>query len=324
VKIVNTFDGPVTLLTWNSPLEENTDVFHAELFDVTSRYGQEPMYIGILAKKNPVPTDFITLQKGESVNNTLDLHNGYWFRTAGDYSVTLNTVVRIVIGDYDLSNFSANVLADFHYELMTSNTITVSVKTLYPHSWPKLEAPLFPGLAGPAPDSSCTTNEGSTIRTAGNNAISATQQGIRYLQPSSCSSSLTTYVEWFGACDSSRYSTVKSNLNAIAGNVGLNGNYPVNCKGSSCNANTYAYVYPSWSNHTVFVCGYFWNVPTRNCVMDSQPGTLIHEMSHFNNVASTNDAAYGLTNCRNLARNNPAAAIRNADNYCFYTDSCPS
>jgi len=192
-----------------------------------------------------------------------------------------------------------------------------------PPVWPKLETPLFPGLVGaPNPDSTCTATEGNTIRTAGTNAVSAAQQGLRYLSPTSCATSLSVYIEWFGACDATRYSTVKNNINKTI--AGLQATYPVNCKGSECSANTYAYVYPNWANHTVFVCAVFWRVPTRNCVIDSQPGTLIHEMSHFSNVAATSDYAYGTTNCRNLARTNPANAIRNADNYCYYTDSCPT
>jgi len=114
---------------------------------------------------------------------------------------------------------------------------------------------------------------------------------------------------------------VKQNLNATLG--GLSASYPVQCGSSTCCSTCYAFVYPTDNTHVVYVCTYFWRVPSGNCVMDSQPGTLIHEMSHFNNVAATKDVTYGQQPCKNLASSNPASAITNADNYCFYTDSCP-
>jgi peptidyl-Lys metalloendopeptidase len=48
---------------------------------------------------------------------------------------------------------------------------------------------------------------------------------------------------------------------------------------------------------------------------DSKGGTLVHEVSHFNVVAGTDDDAFGQTNAKNLARNDPAKALANADNY---------
>jgi peptidyl-Lys metalloendopeptidase len=322
VTIVNTFQTPVTLCSWGSPLEDSSTVFKADLFNIVSTNGQKPMYIGILAKKSPTLGDFVTLQVGQSITAQLDLTKGYSFSSTGDYTVALSTSVRVFFGDLNLKDLDSDFLSIFEYVEMTSNSIKVEITSVNSPVWPKLATPLFPGLVGgPSPDSTCTSSEANTIRTAGSNAVDATAQGVRYVS-GSCSSSLSYYIEWFGVCDSSRFSTVRTNLNRTWSGLS-SGSYPVNCKGSECTANTYAYVYPSWANHTVFVCGYFWRVPTRNCVLDSQPGTLIHEMSHFNNVAGTRDVTYGISNCRTLARNNPAQAITNADNYCFYTDSCP-
>jgi len=196
----------------------------------------------------------------------------------------------------------------------------VQVTTLLPAPVWDLPSTSNGTLGGPAPKSNCNANQASQINTAGANAISATRQGGTYL-PSSCSSSLSYYVRWFGVCDTTRFNKVKSDLSSIL--TGLQGTYPVDCAGSSCTANTYAYVYPTDSARNIYVCAYYFRVPTGNCIMDSQPGTLIHEMSHFNTVAGTSDYAYGITNCENLAKNNPTQAVRNADNFCFYTDSCP-
>ncbi|XP_042335804.1 uncharacterized protein LOC121937027 [Sceloporus undulatus] len=51
----------------------------------------------------------------------------------------------------------------------------------------------------------------------------------------------------------------------------------------------YAYVYPDDETRTIYLCGLFWNAP-KYLEKDSQPGTLIHEVSHF---LGTHDIAYG-------------------------------
>jgi len=269
-------------------------------------------------KRYPVLSDFITLNPGQSTTVVLDLFKGYYFPAEGEYKIQLRTATRMQVGGDLEADSILESYNTFKIELLGSNPIHVDVLSLKPA--PVWDAPLASNLTGPTPRTNCNSGQASQINTAGSNAISASAQGFNYL-PGSCSTSLSYYITWFGACDATRFSKVKSNLNAING--GLRANYPVDCAGSSCTANTYAYVFPTDTAHTVYVCGYFWRVTSNNCVMDSQPGTLIHEMGHFNNVAQLKDVTYGQTNCRNLASSNPNSAITNADNYCFYTDSCP-
>ena len=54
--------------------------------------------------------------------------------------------------------------------------------------------------------------------------------------------------------------------------------------------NYYAYVYPT-QPYQIYVCNAFWSAPTTGT--DSKAGTLVHEMSHFNVVAGTDDWVYG-------------------------------
>jgi len=317
VNVVNVFDRPITFSVWGSPLDKSSDVFRADLFAIADEFGRSPMYIGILERKVATLSSFMTLQPNQRVQTLLDLSKGYWFPSVGEYKVSLETMVRVRLGDVD--DFPD--LSTFEWQQMTSNVVTVQVSNvLAAPNW-GFPAPTNGSLGGPSPRANCNSGtQVSQINTAGANAITATQQGYRYLPSTGCSSSLGGYITWFGSCDSNRYSRVRNVLNAVIG--GLQANYPVDCAGSSCTSNTYAYVYPSDSTHTVYVCAYFWRVPSRNCVLDSQPGTLIHEMSHFNNVGSTGDVTYGVTNCKNLAQSNPGQAVNNADNYCFFTDSC--
>ena len=63
--------------------------------------------------------------------------------------------------------------------------------------------------------------------------------------------------------------------------------------------------------------------PSRSSGTDSRAGTLIHEMSHFNAVAGTDDHVYGQSSARSLAISNPADALDNADNHEYFAENTP-
>jgi peptidyl-Lys metalloendopeptidase len=315
-----TNDGvePLVFLVYKTPFDTHNQVFHGDIFDIRHSSGVKAVYSGIEIYRRPVISDFVTLRPGQTIETVLDLHKGYHFAEAGVYTVQLATNVGVYSGELGAS--VGEVLDQLSGVELDSKPVAVKVAVpSSPLVWPEFNTTGL--LGGPSPKSNCAANQASQIQTSGNNAISASNRGYSYLTSSACSSSKSFYIRWFGACDNGRYSTVTNCLNSI--HNFMRTTYPVDCAGSSCSANTYAYVYPTDTTRTIYVCAVFWKVTTANCVMDSQPGTLIHEASHFNNVCSTGDYAYGIANCENLARNNPANAIRNADNYCFYTDSCP-
>ena len=57
---------------------------------------------------------------------------------------------------------------------------------------------------------------------------------------------------------------------------------------------------------------------------DSKAGTLVHEMSHFNVVASTDDWAYGQSAAKSLAISNPTKALDNADTHEYFAENNPA
>jgi hypothetical protein len=89
----------------------------------------------------------------------------------------------------------------------------------------------------------------------------------------------------------------------------------INCKDSK--KPYYAYVYPT-RPYEIFVCRYFFSAP--NLGRDSKAGTLVHEMSHFNVTAGTDDIVYGESGALNLAATSPNDAIRNADNHEYFAE----
>jgi peptidyl-Lys metalloendopeptidase len=89
----------------------------------------------------------------------------------------------------------------------------------------------------------------------------------------------------------------------------------------SCKQSYYAYVYPT-APYKIYVCNAFWSAPMTGT--DSKAGTLIHEMTHFNVVASTDDWAYGKTAAAALAISNPAKALDNADSHEYFAENTPA
>lgn len=85
---------------------------------------------------------------------------------------------------------------------------------------------------------------------------------------------------------------------------------------------------PADRTRTINLCGAFWSIPSERVASKFQtnialraaawfvlhplssvvPAALIHEMSHFNDVAATRDIVYGEEGCLRLARRQPHQA----------------
>ena len=74
--------------------------------------------------------------------------------------------------------------------------------------------------------------------------------------------------------------------------------------------------------YKIYVCNAFWSAPMTGT--DSKAGTLIHEMSHFNVVAATDDWAYGQTAAKSLASSDPTKALDNADSHEYFAENTPA
>jgi hypothetical protein len=160
----------------------------------------------------------------------------------------------------------------------------------------------------------CTTTRQSLLITARNESKIYASGAENYLVANTLNSRYTT---WFGVFSSPRYNTVRTNFTAIS-NAMDNANVLFDC--TCTQTNVYAYVYPN-QPYNIYLCGAFWAAPMTGT--DSKAGTLIHEMSHFNVVAGTDDLAYGQTAARNLAINNPDGAVQNADSHEYFAENTP-
>jgi peptidyl-Lys metalloendopeptidase len=305
--LANRGAGSVWVLRWQVPSEE----IEADMLAVT-RNGEPVEYLGPLVKR-PAPTaaDYVEIAAGEALSATFDPTSVYDMTAKGQYSVTFKSWQLDVLTGNPAVN---DALPDFRKgKGVRRHVIPEVVDVQAVEFW-------FDGIdAGIAVEAQviggytkCTTSQQSTLQTAHANAITYSNKAINYINANPGGSTLHAY--WFGTYNSSRYSTTKSHYTAI--NLAFFNESAVTYD-CGCKKPYYAYVYPT-QPYKIYLCKVFWTAPTTG--RDSKMGTLIHEMSHFNVVASTDDYVYGATGAHNLALTDPAKAIDNADNHEYFAE----
>lgn len=304
VLVTVTFANPtkhtVRVLKWFTPAEGVEEPLFA-----IRRDGEPVAYLGAYYKR-PAATgkDYISLKAGESVSHTVNLADFYDLSQSGQYEVFY------AVASFHLFDEKGNAFK--FRDSLTSEPISVKVEGRAAKGKPTPPPPPPPGGNS---FNACTTSQQSILVNARNQARSYASESENYLN--TLNSGTARYLEWFGLFSTSRHGLVSDHFTAISDafdNAGIN----FDCK---CKQNYYAYVYPD-RPYNIYLCKVFWTAPLAGT--DSQAGTLIHEMSHFNVVAGTDDVVYGQTGARNLADTDPDAAVTNADNHEYFAENTPA
>ncbi|HEX7817732.1 M35 family metallo-endopeptidase [Dyella sp.] len=291
VTATNHGDTEERISRWDLPFEFDGSLA-APLLEVTHD-GKPVNYIGKLIKRAPIDEgDTIALAPGQMIAMKIHVARAYDLTAGGRFEVRYKT---------DMNGSGRKLRAD--------NTITIDVVP----STPKLAA-FNRVAAGDTQFRGCSASQGQAIRGA-RQAATQMINGASWAMSGSVAGNRYTY--WFGNHDDQRHATVKSNINEIKAAVD-NAGITVDC--SCTESGVFAYVYPN-QPYDVYVCPAFWSA--NNTGTDSRGGTLIHELSHFTAVAGTDDHAYGQWAARQLAQQNPAFAIANADNYEYFSENSP-
>lgn len=320
--ITNESASPMRVLRWHTPLEGfKSNMFRVEHMD------KQCVYLGRVYKRGlPTEDDYITLPPGETVRQEVDFTEAYDIAEAANYSVR-----------YKLELLQAGL--EEPRELMRSYTnpqrvATVAIKTniavfeLEEDRQPKtVNGVEINGLEMQGQDAAektpsfngCSLSQQGTLTNALAQAVKIADEARKALSNAPIWARYTgpRYKEWFGAYTSSRYSAVNSDFDKIWDAL-ANKNITFDCTPTD---NAYAYVYPS-KPYTIYLCKLFWSAPLTGT--DSQAGTIVHEMSHFYVVASTDDDVYGQIKCRDLAKNEPDHAIHNADSHEYFAENTPA
>jgi peptidyl-Lys metalloendopeptidase len=310
VKITNNSGTDQYVLKWYTPFSDVAE----GLFDVY-RDGVKVDYVGRHYKRAaPTAKDYVLLKAGKSYNQKIELSAMY------DMSVTGNYTVKYRAGSLDL--FGSNGAQGFAAggkEVGELHSTVVAMWINGRHnalvSASPSPAPALASLAGSVSTTSCTSSRTTAINTAVSGAKTYASGALSYLNAGTKGARYTT---WFGTYDATRYSTVKSHFNSI---LSAFNNQAVVVDCSCTDTGTYAYVYPT-KPYKIYVCGAFWNAPATGT--DSKAGTMVHEMSHFNAVAATDDWAYGQAKAKSLAISTPSKAVDNADSHEYFAENTPA
>jgi peptidyl-Lys metalloendopeptidase len=296
VTMTNTSAQPQMVLKWHTPFGAEVD---EALFDVT-RDGEPVQYLGKHVKRAaPGPDDFFLLKPGQSYHAKIELSALY------DMSVT---------GDYKVSYRSGSINQDAGE--LSSDAASLWIDGAYPRGTRKTaQTDISPALTtGGVSFTNCSSKQQSTVTSSLNAAQTYAANASAYLNAGNTGS---RYTKWFGVYSSTRYNTVKSHFASIK-NAFDTKPITVDC---GCTQNYYAYVYPS-QPYKIYVCKAYWSAGMTGT--DSKAGTMVHEMSHFNVVAGTDDHAYGQSAAASLAISNPSKAVDNADSHEYFAENTPS
>jgi hypothetical protein len=132
---------------------------------------------------------------------------------------------------------------------------------------------------------------------------------------------INRYTLWFGAPSSANVAEVKKTYaNALAFTSIANFWCPVsNSPEFKWNVNEPAAAYPRSAPTAIYFSPEFFKLEETGA--DSKAGTIVHELTHLAAVKNTEDHAYGTANAKVLAKDKPAHARSNADNYQYFLEA---
>jgi peptidyl-Lys metalloendopeptidase len=307
LKVTNNSNEVVRVPYWQLPgSAENRQ------FQVT-RGGVAVDYLGKIVKRGaPTDADLVTFQPHETKVVSVNLADTYDLSRGGDYTISFGSKLE------GARTAQGRRIADASGR---AATLAAPALRVYVDNSNPLQR-----IARKPPSGSVTYQNGvgyaSCSATQITGAANAVAQARTYSENAKTYLNAGTagprYTTWFGAYTSARFNTAKSHFTSIDTAMDQSNNsIIIDC---SCNQSYYAYVYPT-QPYRIYVCRAFWSAP--NAGTDSRGGTLIHEMSHFNVTAGTDDHVYGQTGAKNLAISNPTNALDNADNHEYFAENNP-
>jgi len=301
---------PRTFVTWNTPLETTPRfgmAFDAFRFEPTGDW----QYMGVKAKRflNISQENTVTIEAHGHVSRTIDMSRYY---QCASPAVSELWAAHPLLEVEDMRRLRPPVQLE-------SNRVTLrtSARAATAAAWPSVE--LYNNAKGYLRDA-----EGGFRFYSSCNEFSGAQrlleEGVGTAEEMLACTRESGYADprnMFGG--SKAPNRAQQSLSRAEARFNA-GTFRVTCTSKAELAdNTYAYVYPSDVTHTIHLEGAFWRAPPGNVLnskVDTQAGTLIHEMMHFDDVGDADDIKYG------FAILPPSQAIKNADTFEYYNEIC--
>jgi peptidyl-Lys metalloendopeptidase len=311
VTITNTSSGPQYVLKWHTPFAGEIE---ESLFEVT-RDGVKVPYLGAHYKRAaPTAADYYLLKSGASFSAKVELSGLYDMSITGDYTISYDTKSLSLFSDELSGRGAGNGQREIGE--IKSAPVSIWIDGSQPRGTVAKSTTIddMRAAVGGLAFNKCTASQQTTVTQALSAGLAMATSGDSYMAGGSVGA---RYNKWFGATDSGRVATVKAHFVALK-DAFANKPVTVDC---GCKKPYYAYVYPT-QPYVIYVCKAFWTAPMTGT--DSKGGTLVHEMSHFNVVASTDDWVYGQSGAASLAISDPSKAIDNADSHEYFGENTPA
>ena len=306
----NTHQAPLSILKWNTPL----DGLNADMFRVTLN-GKTVPYIGrLISRLAPRPEDYVTIEPGRTVSAEFDLAKGYEISETGSYEVVYRSNLQDVVAG-EVKTVSVNKMNPIYR--LRSNIARFELTVARPVI--KKEKISSLGQSSNWSSQNCTAGQNGDLVYGGlgytynlsqsaTTALSSTTEAQRSAAP--------RYRTWFGYYDAGRYTAVHDNFAKITNTLS---SLVFTCE--ECDDPSWtAYVHHN-DEYLVHLCSPFWGLQWTG--QNSKAGIIIHETSHFDDVAGTRDHVYGDVLSKDLANYDPDTALNNADNYRLFADNIP-
>jgi peptidyl-Lys metalloendopeptidase len=292
VSVTNPTREAITLLRWELPSERHEGAAFRIQLD-----GQPVAYTGALVKRAaPTREDYVRIEPGATLSYEVELTGAYDLSRNGMYSIEY-----IGKGAAEAGALRSEAM----YLWLESRSERAAAAPVVPMA--DAASITFTG--------NCSASRKNTLTNAVAAATTYAANAQTYLNRTPAATQ--RYTKWFGAVTTSRWNTAKTHYTKIHSAFSTKP-LTLDC---SCTQSYYAYVYPT-QPYKIYVCNAFWSAPMTGT--DSKAGTLVHEMSHFNVVASTDDWAYGQSAAAALAISNPTRALDNADSHEYFAENTPS
>jgi len=321
----NTGDEPLRIL--NDPRGPLSTV-PTKTFEITDSSGLSPHFTGVKIKyskhgavKNGNNESWTDLAPGQSVKVEHNLAEAYNFNHTGQgaYDIAARSKFHYV-------NLTTNQIYPIYARAAAPHKISVTGQLTVPRSFSRFrrrdddsddDSDSDDSSSGPgAGFKGCSADQQKQIQEATVAAKDYATASYQYL--STTTQSTDRYTTWWGEFSEKNHKLVTEQYRKLSENDFAAMTYDCN----TCNENdSFAYVYPEQFG-TVYLCPSFWKAPLTGT--DSKGGTLVHETSHFNKIASTEDVAYGQDDSKKLARESAKEAINNADSHEYFSENNPA
>ena len=302
------------VLKWHTPLEGMTSKYLS-----VTRDDRALPYDGMLVKwGNPSAREYLLIRAGTTVSSIIDISLAYAMNVTGLYTVQLKTNLKYHRETHDTDFMNTQL----HKQTLESTLATFQLigggapkKTMGEHvrqhastSITKRNAgvglPPDPRFVGGTAAERALTKE---IHRTSYHYISAAEDDIDDNQ--------AHYISWFGVVDAGRIQQVKQNFHDMQNSLEQE-IYTYHFNDPRCIPNVYAFTFPDVQD--IYLCDKYGH--SENVLgVDTKLCTIVHELSHA--VSHTEDHVDGRQDCLDLATNDPAMAISNGDNYCYFAET---